>query len=232
MPEACYVDRHAIFLNNGREGLSIDRQIADAKDHPSQFAQLLSRLGVALVYARSPQAKGRIERLWRTFQDRLVVELRLADITSVADANAFLPAFLDHFNQRFQVAAADGYDAFASAPQHLAELFTRRLAATVKNDHTVQRLGLCLQLTPTAAERSYCRCRVEIWRFLDDRLEVRFQGRPIPAHPIPVPVRTPATTPLQQPAAPPAYKGHIPAPNHPWRRYPQPLKSPATDICA
>ena len=154
LPEACYVDRHAIFLNNGHEGLSIDQQIRGAKDRPSQFAQLLSRLGVALVYARSPQAKGRIERLWRTFQDRLVAELRLASISSVEDASAFLPAFVHHFNQRFQVAAADCELAFAPAPQHLAELFTRRLAATVKNDHTVQRLGLCLQLTPNPAERS------------------------------------------------------------------------------
>ncbi len=232
VPEACYVDRHAIFLNNGQKGLTIDQQIAGAKDHPSQFAQLLSRLGVALIYARSPQAKGRIERLWRTFQDRLVVELRLAGITSIQDANAFLPAFLDRFNARFTVAPKDQQSAFATAPQHLADLFTRRLTATVRNDHTVQRQGLCLQLTPAAAERSYCRCRVEIWRFLDDHLEVRFQGQRISAHPIPAAPRPPAKTPPIHLTAPPAYKGHVPAPNHPWRRYPRPLPGPLTDIVA
>ncbi len=232
VPEACYVDRHAIFLNNGQKGLTIDQQIAGAQDHPSQFAQLLSRLGVALIYARSPQAKGRIERLWRTFQDRLVVELRLAGITSIQDANAFLPAFLDRFNARFRVTPKDQQSAFATAPQHLADLFTRRLTATVRNDHTVQRQGLCLQLTPATAERSYCRCRVEIWRFLDDHLEVRFQGQRISAHPIPLPVRPQAATPPIQPTAPPAYKGHTPAPNHPWRRYPRPLPGPLTDLVA
>ena len=99
LPLSLYGDRLNVFVRNDRHW-SLDEERQGAQ-HPTQFGRILRELGIGYIPAGSPQAKGRIERLWRTLQDRLVVELRLADIRTPEGATAFLPTFLADFNRRF-----------------------------------------------------------------------------------------------------------------------------------
>lgn len=102
-PAALYSDRHSIFIKHDPED-----------DEPTQFERALASLGIAGIQALSPQAKGRVERLFQTLQDRLVKVLRLADVQDMAAANAFLPAYLAKHNARF--AQAPGYEVNAHIP--------------------------------------------------------------------------------------------------------------------
>jgi hypothetical protein len=95
IPEALYHDRHSIFVRDPHARWTVEEELAGAKD-PTQFGRALVDLGIGSIPARSPQAKGRIERLWGTLQDRLVPELRLAGLTTPeAVAPDFLQAYLD-----------------------------------------------------------------------------------------------------------------------------------------
>ena len=98
IPVALYMDRHGIFRRNDAAWTLVEE--LQGHQEPTQVGRALAALGIESIYALSPQAKGRIERLWNTLQDRLVAELRLAGITTLAAANAFLPAFTLTFNAR------------------------------------------------------------------------------------------------------------------------------------
>ena len=97
MPLAVYSDRHAVFEHTGEPR----RKLAG----PTQFARAMEELGIRQIFARSPQAKGRVERTAGTFQDRLVTELRLAGVTTIGEADAVLHRFLPRFNEKFGVPA-------------------------------------------------------------------------------------------------------------------------------
>lgn len=229
LPEAVYVDRHAIFVHITNAALSIDEQLQGARGRPTQFAKLLQRLAVAILYARSPQAKGRIERLWRTFQDRLVMELRLAGASTLEQANAVLADFLPRYNRQFAVPPADPESAFRPAPPDLDDLFTLRWPCTVALDHTVRCNGLHLQILPAPGERGYARCRVELYEHLDGHLSLHHGERSLPFRPAPPDASTmrfkaktrPPALPQQatKPAAD-ARTPHKPPKDHPWRLMP------------
>src|SRR5680860_1188568 len=85
----------------------------------TKFSRAMQELSVGIIYAYSPQAKGRIERLWETLQDRLVLELRLAGIKSIKEANAFLPGFIKRFNARFAVIPREPQSAYRSLGEHI-----------------------------------------------------------------------------------------------------------------
>lgn len=123
-------------------------------------------------------AKGRIERLWGTFQDRLVAELLLAGAETIADANALLPSFLKRFNTRFWVLPQFAGTAYRPlAPGMVAaELFCFKYLATVANDNTVPFAGQSLQLLPGPDGRSYAKATVEVHERLDGSLAVFHQG--------------------------------------------------------
>ena len=95
IPLAVYSDRHAVFKHTGEP-----RQKPAG---PTQFARAMEELGIRQIFARSPQAKGRVERTAGTFQDRLVTELRLAGVTTIDEANEILHRFLPRFNEKFGV---------------------------------------------------------------------------------------------------------------------------------
>jgi hypothetical protein len=103
-PLALYTDKHSVF----RVNISKDGQSATTDSNgDTQFSRALKSLDVNIIYAHSPQAKGRVERLYKTLQDRLVKELRLANISSIEDANTFLPKYLAGHNARFAVDPKD-----------------------------------------------------------------------------------------------------------------------------
>lgn len=158
--------------------MSIAEQLA-GRQATTQFGRLLEELGIASIPARSPQAKGRIERLWETFQDRLVSEMRLRGITSLDEANRFLPGFLARFNQRFAVPPAEDGSAYRPLPEGFdpERVFSFKYRRVVGTDNVVSFEGAPLQILPDLERVSYARAEVELHRRLDGSLAVYYQGR-------------------------------------------------------
>jgi hypothetical protein len=120
VPLAFYVDRHTIFRAPSAEKFTIEDELSGKKIKDTQFGRAMRSLGINLIYAQTPQAKGRIERLWETLQSRLPVELNLAGINTLDDANIFLKAFIGKYNQKFAVKPADPKSDFRPLSKNLS----------------------------------------------------------------------------------------------------------------
>jgi transposase len=170
-PLALYHDRHSIFRVNAPE--TVAEQLAGERE-PTQFGRLLDELAITSIPAGSPQAKGRVERLFGTLQDRLTSVLRLAGATNEAEATACLPAFLGDYNDRFMVPAAEKGDCYRAleAGTDCDTLFCFKYQRTVGMDNTVRFGGVRLQLLPGPRRRSWARARVEVQERLDGALAV------------------------------------------------------------
>ena len=119
IPLSIYADRHAIFLSRNAGKLSLEDQLGGKVVNDTQFGRAMSELGITLIPARSPQAKGRVERLWETLQSRLPVEFALANIATIDQANAFLGSYIALFNQQFSVEPVNPEPAFRTVAQNL-----------------------------------------------------------------------------------------------------------------
>ncbi len=131
-------------------------------------------LGIHPIFALSPQAKGRIERLIGTLQDRLGAELGLAKVTTLPQGNDLLPAFIRRFNHRFAVAPRQSEKAWRSVPKTLDvdRAISFHYPAKVGLDHTVRLGGLLLDISPGPLGRSYAKARVEARQFLNGSWKV------------------------------------------------------------
>jgi transposase len=242
LPVTLYGDRLNVFVRNDAHW-TLEEQLQGAQ-HPTHFGRMLRALGIGFIAAGSPQAKGRIERLWRTLQDRLTVELRLRGLGTLVAAQAFLPAFIADFNRRFAHAAAEGGAAWRPAPRELAAELSCRYARVVGHDHTVGIGPRRLQLPRQAHGRSLVGSRVEVRECVDGRLLVLHHGQLLVAQPTTDPdfALTPRRSPsserrrrpvgpsrrapaLALPAAPTAATPRAsagersrPARTHPWRQ--------------
>jgi hypothetical protein len=138
LPLALYSDRHRIFQSEDREPLTLEEELA-GKPQPTQVRRVLDELNITWIGARSPQAKGRVERLWRTLQDRLYQELRLANVSTIEQANAALPALLSRHNARFRQTAAVPGSAYRRLPagKRPVDIFCFRYWRTVSMDNVV-----------------------------------------------------------------------------------------------
>ncbi|MFQ5861408.1 MAG: ISNCY family transposase [Dehalococcoidia bacterium] len=242
VPLALYSDRHGIFQRSPRETESLEEQLAGERQ-PTQFGRALRDLGIQPIFALSPQAKGRVERLFGTLQDRLVSELRMAGASTVEQANRVLEAFLPCFNAHFGVPAAQPGSAYRSLPPEveLEGVLCFKYVRTVAKDNTVRFGGHTLQLLPGLDRPSYARVRVEVQERLDGSLAVAYQGRVLatreaPPHPVvlrarkgtrsqppaPSSLKVGACSPLEEARRQAGNKGngHKPGLDHPWRRYP------------
>ena len=112
IPTSLYCDRHTIFVSPNDGKLSIEEQLDGKVVNLTQFGRAMEELGINIIKASSPQAKGRIERLWGTLQSRLPVEFKIHGITTMEAANAFLAAFIDEYNKKFGVVPEDPTPAF------------------------------------------------------------------------------------------------------------------------
>jgi transposase len=222
LPGAIYRDRHGVFEPPERH--------ADGRDPglPSQVGRALAELGIRSIAARSPQAKGRIERLFGTLQDRLVAELRLAGVCDLAGANDFLPGFLERHNARFAVPALDPEPDWLAVPRHikLERVLVLKYRRKVARDHTVRLDGRVLQLP--RARYAYSGKTVEVHLRLDGTL-VAFDGRrqlalsPAPAEPRQLRAQAAdRVAPSLEPAA--AALPWKPPPDHPWKRRTLPVR--------
>jgi len=102
-PLALYVDKHAIFLSQCASRVTVQDELEGKKINDTHFGRAMRELDIRLIYANSPQAKGRIERMWGTLQSRLPVDLKLAGIDNISDANSFLEKYIHDYNKRFAV---------------------------------------------------------------------------------------------------------------------------------
>src|SRR6266568_2139731 len=140
-PLALYHDRHGIFQQTSKatETDTLEEQLAGKQD-PTQFGRLLEELEITSIAARSPQAKGRVERLFGTLQDRLVVELRLADARTLEQTNAFLERFMPRFNAQFAMPAPQEGTAYRPLPPglQLDDLLCFKYERIVAADNTAQ----------------------------------------------------------------------------------------------
>jgi len=232
IPAGVYADRHTIFQSPSKA--TIEQELA-GEQPKSQFGRLLKELGIELIPAQSPQAKGRVERLWGTLQDRLVKALRKAGASSLDEANQVLKTYLPKFNQRFRVEPAQSETVYVPWPKEFRaeDFFCFKHGRTVTNDNTLPFNGHRLQIPPGPKNSSYARKRVEVRQHLDGQLEVRYQDKrlaifaPDILEPLRVNKFTPAlgqTADIQKPQAEPKQKrsqSSVPKPaaNHPWRQY-------------
>jgi transposase len=175
VPLSLYRDRHSIFQRNDSHW-TLAEQLA-GKQSPTQLGRALEQLGIQQIPAHSPQAKGRIERAWRTCQDRLVSELRLAHATTLSHANAVLDRFCADYNQRFAHPAAEAACDFRRLPRRfdLNRCLSLHYQRVVSADHTVTLGAHSVALPPLPGQRGFARETVELSHQLDGMLRI-FRG--------------------------------------------------------
>ena len=183
IPASIYTDKHGVFHNQKR-GQSIERELA-GEPEITQFGRILSELGVVQIFSLSPQARGRIERLWGTFQDRLVSEMRLAGISTKDEANAFLPNFLSRHNGRFSVKAASEKSDWLPEPKEIDWYLCAKYQRTVGNDNTVRFGGRIIDIPPGKTRLSYAKAKVEVHELRTGEARVVYQGQIIATDPPP-----------------------------------------------
>lgn len=176
VPLELYHDRHGIFQDNSKRPWTLAEELA-GKQEPTQFGRALAELGIMSIAAHSPEAKGRIERLWGTWQDRLVVELDLEGIRDLKAGNRFLPRQLKRHNDRFAQSAEEPGLAYRSLDPalDLDRLLSFRYQRVVARDNTVRLEGQLIQIPPGPKRRSYAHARVWVHEFLDGGLGVWYQ---------------------------------------------------------
>jgi transposase len=254
-PLAVYHDRHGIFERSPLEPQeSLEEQLL-AQEPTTQVGRLLKELGIQSIPARSPQAKGRIERLFGTFQDRLGSELRLEQAKTLEEANRVLQAFLPRFNRRFAVPPAQPGLAYqpVSSELKLDEVFCFKYYRTVGADNVIPFAGQRIQIHPCNGRQNYYRARVEIQERMNGSLAIYYQGKCLatqlaPAEapilrvqrrgrPTPQESSVQLSSPLKQEKTGIPKKEMLrskPAPDHPWRKpWKKKLpwgKKPLTDI--
>ena len=214
LPQSVYVDRHTTYRALGKR--TVADELAGRARPQSQFERALSELGVQVIPAYSPQAKGRIERLFGTFQDRLVKELRLAGATIRDEANAVLERYLPAHNRRFSRLPRSPVNLHRPCPptHRLRRILTIRQSHVLRNDNTVQH-----ETTTYLLEERWNGHRpktIDAEVRLDGKLYLLtgdqvLRYRQLPARPVVAP----------PPGRPPSHRrAHvIPAAAHPWRQY-------------
>jgi transposase len=183
IPLVMYHDRHGSLYRNDSHW-SLEEQLA-GRQEPTQVGLALEALGIESIAALSPQAKGRIERLFGTLQDRLIAELGLEGVQSLEAANRFLKTFIPRLNRRFALCPRESEEAWRKVPPDLDldRMISFRYRSVVGNDNSVRIGGLILDLPPGPHRRSYAKAQVEVRQLLDGSWRVYYQDQLIAKHP-------------------------------------------------
>src|SRR5580698_2590609 len=168
LPLAFYGDRSGVFVRND-DNWTVEEQLA-GKRQPTQFGRALEQLGITFIAARSPQAKGRVERLWGVLQDRLTSELRLAKADDIDSANAVLRKFIADYNRRFARQPREQPSAWRAVPESLERICCFMHERIVSNDNVVQWDGRRFQIPQQARRFSFAGAKVQIYQALNGRL--------------------------------------------------------------
>lgn len=221
LPLRLYSDRHTIFFSPKRDSYGIEQELAGQAQPLSQFGRILSELQIEHIPARSPQAKGRVERLFETLQGRLPVLLRLAGVTTIEQANAYLAEYIPRFNQQFAVAPASSICMFRPLPSHLqlAHVLCWKEPRTLQPGHTVSWDGLTWRVIPPGRDRYIpVRSTVMVHRHHDEQISVSWGGLIYPIEPLLDKPSVPVTKTKDDPQPPAKSKSHNPSASHPWRK--------------
>jgi sulfur relay (sulfurtransferase) complex TusBCD TusD component (DsrE family) len=214
-PVAFYSDKHGIFRVNMPNSIS--------GDNLTQFGRAMQELDVQIICANTPQAKGRVERANQTLQDRLVKEMRLRGISSREAGNAYLPEFIADFNQRFAVQPISQHDAHRplTAQDDLARILTWQESRTLSKNLTVQFEKVIYQVQtarPTYAMRN---AQVTVCKDAAGCITLLYKQKSLPysifhkqAKQAEIVATKDLDATLQNQRVP-----HIPAPDHPWRKF-------------
>jgi transposase len=172
VPTAFYGDRNGIFVRND-DHWSLEEELAGQRQ-PTAFGRALASLGVTFIAAQSPQAKGRVERLWGVLQDRLGSELRLANACDLASANAVLRKFIRAYNRRFARTPRDAAKAWRPAPEDLQRICAFLHERIVSNDNVVQWEGRRFQIPPQNRRFSFAGAKVQLYQALDGQVSLYY----------------------------------------------------------
>jgi len=231
LPLALYVDHDSIYVVNESEAQA-DRRQAAGKQAQTQFGRAMEELSVEIIAAHSPQAKGRVERVNRTLQDRLVQEMAMAGVKDIKAANAFLEqTFLKAFNREFGKVPASGANVHHKVPSHvkLEEVLCHKEFRTVGQDWCVQYEGRILQIHKTHGSLALAGKKVEVIQRADGTLKMLHQKQSLTFAEL---ARRPVKMPLPRPR-PLVYKTQKPDPGHAWRQRYKGMgrRSPASTGC-
>lgn len=223
-PLSFYVDKDSIYKTNRQP--SLEEELQGKKYALTQFTRAMEvDLGVKVINAGSPQAKGRVERLFETLQDRLIKELRLARISSIPAANRFLDhVYLSKHNQKFSVPPKNKTDVHRAVGKTTAELdsiFSFQEKRVVANDYTIRWRNRIFQVEKHQPYFLLPRTRVVVEEHLNGKIRIKYKGKYLKTHEIdPKKIRKPLLpNPIPHPIKKPLgyNKNSIPAADHPWR---------------
>lgn len=215
-PRCIYLDKFSTYKMNHKIAM-------ENPDLKTQFQRVCQTLGIELIFANSPQAKGRVERLFGTLQDRLVKELRLQRIATNEKANLFLhTTYLPKFNRQFAVQPESSVNLHRpltkNEKKHLDSIFARHTERTVQNDFTFSFNSQWYQLTATQAVVVRKKERVTVESWLDGTIHIRLRGKELNYIVLPHrPKKATETTPWVL-AQTPERVPNKPAADHPWKR--------------
>ena len=181
IPLALYSDRHSVFVPSVRSGRPSQAEGA------TQFARAMGELGIRQIFASSAQAKGRLERAAGSFQDRLVTELCLHGVSTLAGANSMLESFIARFNRQFAVAPAQPQTAYRALDPEvdLDLVLCFKHSRRVTRDSTVRYRWQLIQVLPSEDHSSYAGSRVQVIERIDGRLGVALVGKIVPSKLVP-----------------------------------------------
>ena len=169
IPGQVYLDKHSTYRVN-RKYRYTDWPFRD-EEELTQFERSCRQLGIEVIHAHSPQAKGRVERLFKTLQDRLVKEMRLLGIKSSEEANTFLEKYIDKFNAKFSVPALKKGNAHRSLDKriNLEDIFSVQTEHVLRNDRTVMHERKLYQVTDRIRAQ-----RVMVFEYLNGRMAIKY----------------------------------------------------------
>jgi len=185
IPLSVYVDRDSNFKTTRYQAIEYRLK----GEYPyTQFARALRELGIKMIFAHSPQAKGRIERKFGVFQDRLCSELRLHNISTLEEANHYLTwEFIPKDNRRFSRLAKEAGSAYRPVPKglKLKDIFCLKEERTVAADNTISYKGKIFQILPDEYRLSFFKVKTEVHEYLDGSLSIFYQDKKLKHRPIP-----------------------------------------------
>lgn len=209
LPQSVYLDKHTTYKSPRK--LTVEEELEGIEKPQSQFERALDELGVEVIHAHSPQAKGRVERLFGTLQDRLVKEMRLVGIKTKEEANGFLKDYLPKYNKRFRVFAANKTDVHARLPRYfnLESYLCVKTKRTIRNDNTIACNGKLYQLEKRVKTR-----KVIVEERLNGSLHITSNGTSLKYREITERPKKEAPAKTLKPR-----KAYIPPKDHPWRKW-------------
>ena len=212
IPMSLYMDKHSTYKSTGKP--TIEDELNDTEP-VSEFGRALKELGIQLIHAHSPQAKGRVERLFNTLQDRLVKEMRLRGISSIAEANEFLKEYLPIYNRRFAKKASQPENLHRPVPKglDLHRILCIKTERTLRNDFTIAHDRKLYQIEEAVKTK-----KLMVEEYTDGSMAVWCQGQKVKFRHIAIRPEKPPK-PQKQYAIPTRKTPTAPPQDHPWRKF-------------